>query len=78
MSVIRLTVMVFYNNVTQLRRDENGDADDSSEARQVSTYCYQCVNGPDRLIVDVVDGRDAEVKAFPSHEATARCGRDGP
>ena len=49
----------------------------AKHGRQVSTYCYQCVNGPDRLIVDVVDGRDAEVKAFPSNEATARCGPDG-
>jgi hypothetical protein len=63
MWVIRLTATVFYNNVTQLRRDENGEADDSSEARQVSTYCYQCVNGSNLPIVDVVDGEDAEVES---------------
>ena len=27
-----------------------------SEKQKVSTYCYQCVNGPDMLSVEVVDG----------------------
>ena len=29
--------------------------------RQVSTYCYQCVNGPDLLTVEVVDGTATEI-----------------
>ena len=24
--------------------------------KRVSTYCYQCVNGPDLLMVETVDG----------------------
>lgn len=27
-----------------------------SDRRRVATYCYQCVNGPDLLTVEVVDG----------------------
>ena len=26
------------------------------EVKRVSTYCYQCVNGPDLLTVETVDG----------------------
>ena len=26
------------------------------EVKRVSTYCYQCVNGPDLLMVETVDG----------------------
>ena len=29
--------------------------------RQVSTYCYQCVNGPDLLTVEVVEGTATEI-----------------
>lgn len=29
--------------------------------KQISTYCYQCVNGPDLLMVDVVDGIATEI-----------------
>ncbi len=32
------------------------------DRKQVSTYCYQCVNGPDLLAVDVVDGVATEIE----------------
>ena len=32
------------------------------EKKKVSTYCYQCVNGPDLLTVEVVDGVATKVE----------------
>jgi hypothetical protein len=29
--------------------------------KQISTYCYQCINGPDLLTVEVVDGIATEI-----------------
>ena len=32
------------------------------KSRRVSTYCYQCVNGPDLLTVEVSDGIATEIE----------------
>lgn len=34
----------------------------AKHGQRVSTYCYQCINGPDLLTVDVVDGVATEVE----------------
>ena len=37
-------------------------AEKAVDRRKVSTYCYQCVNGPDMLTVEVVDGVATKVE----------------
>ncbi len=42
------------------------DKSDNSGPDQVSTYCYQCVAGPDLLKVDIKDGVATQVRPNPS------------
>ena len=34
----------------------------NAQVKKVPTYCYQCVNGPDLLTVEVVDGVATKVE----------------
>jgi len=45
------------------------------DVKKVSTYCYQCVNGPDMLTVEVVDG--VATKVEPNFEAKGYHPADG-
>ena len=40
----------------------SGSDQKTGRKKQVSTYCYQCINGPDLLQVDVVDGTATEIE----------------